>query len=176
MQDELMVAQNRTNETLTAVICRVCGDKVGEKDQIVKCDKCQTPHHRECWKYNGKCSVFGCGNLTFISNQEEKIGVSEPCTHCQRPIVKTEEECADCSKGHCHKRHHTKINEDRIQETSRNKFRLSSVFRKIVPWIPLAIFLLGFVIPENYQPILLWLIAASMIFIPIYLIKTDPKD
>jgi len=27
----------------------------------LRCERCRTPHHRECWEYTGKCSIFGCG-------------------------------------------------------------------------------------------------------------------
>ena len=40
--------------------CLVCGDPVSS--QRVDCRQCRTPHHRECWDYIGKCSVFGCGS------------------------------------------------------------------------------------------------------------------
>jgi len=42
------------------VVCRVCGDAIGETP--LRCARCGTPHHRECWEYAGKCSIFGCGS------------------------------------------------------------------------------------------------------------------
>ena len=41
------------------VVCRVCGEGIGETP--LRCGRCATPHHRECWEYAGKCSIFGCG-------------------------------------------------------------------------------------------------------------------
>lgn len=41
-----------------AAFCPVCGDPVGEEP--VRCLRCSTPHHGECWDYVGACSVFGC--------------------------------------------------------------------------------------------------------------------
>lgn len=39
-------------------ICQVCGEEVtGNK---VICRRCRTPHHRDCWEYNGGCSVYAC--------------------------------------------------------------------------------------------------------------------
>ncbi len=43
------------------LVCQVCGEGVGERE-IVKCEKCETPHHRDCWDYAGQCSTFGCGS------------------------------------------------------------------------------------------------------------------
>ena len=42
-----------------SVCCLVCGDPI--KDQVVFCRTCRTPHHRECWDYFGRCSVYACG-------------------------------------------------------------------------------------------------------------------
>ena len=37
--------------------CHVCG-------QVI-CRKCRTPHHRECWRYNRGCAVYGCLSRIF---------------------------------------------------------------------------------------------------------------
>ena len=31
------------------------------------CSLCRTPHHRDCWRYAGHCSVFGCGGRDLAS-------------------------------------------------------------------------------------------------------------
>ena len=43
--------------------CRICGNPL--ETRTVRCARCQTPHHRDCWKYNGKCSIYACGGSTF---------------------------------------------------------------------------------------------------------------
>ena len=40
--------------------CQVCGSELG--GNVVKCRRCGTPHHADCWKYTGRCSTFGCGS------------------------------------------------------------------------------------------------------------------
>ncbi len=40
------------------VTCQICGECIADK--FVTCEKCQTPHHPDCWEYNGGCSIFGC--------------------------------------------------------------------------------------------------------------------
>jgi hypothetical protein len=45
-------------------VCQVCGSRI-PADVRVFCRKCRTPHHKECWEYNGKCSTFGCGEERF---------------------------------------------------------------------------------------------------------------
>jgi hypothetical protein len=38
--------------------CQICGSAMVER--LVYCAKCGTPHHEECWTYNGACSTYGC--------------------------------------------------------------------------------------------------------------------
>lgn len=50
--------------------CEVCGGPANsEKDglTIIYCAKCDIPHHIDCWKYNKKCSIFGCGETKYVS-------------------------------------------------------------------------------------------------------------
>ena len=44
-------AKNKAN-------CPVCGCQCEDEPHI--CDRCQTPHHQECWDYSGGCAIFGC--------------------------------------------------------------------------------------------------------------------
>ncbi len=38
--------------------CRVCGDTL--IGRLHACDRCETPHHDDCWDYNGGCAVYAC--------------------------------------------------------------------------------------------------------------------
>ena len=38
--------------------CPVCREALAGR--VVFCRACGTPHHRDCWRYVGKCSMFGC--------------------------------------------------------------------------------------------------------------------
>ncbi len=40
-------------------MCRVCGCAVTAP--VARCASCRTPHHQDCWDYNGGCSVYACG-------------------------------------------------------------------------------------------------------------------
>jgi hypothetical protein len=46
--------------------CQICGDSI--LTDLVFCRTCKTPHHADCWQYNGTCSTYGCAE-----------------THCDRP-------------------------------------------------------------------------------------------
>lgn len=45
--------------------CPVCGDQI--EDELVFCSRCKTPHHRECWNYNGRCATYACGELNYAA-------------------------------------------------------------------------------------------------------------
>jgi hypothetical protein len=45
--------------------CRVCGTAMEPDRPLVACNKCQTPHHKDCWAYIGKCSILHCGETNY---------------------------------------------------------------------------------------------------------------
>jgi hypothetical protein len=53
---------------LGEVICKVCGDEI-EQDMVC-CQRCKTPHHHDCWTYNGACSVYGCLETRFVAPRQ----------------------------------------------------------------------------------------------------------
>jgi hypothetical protein len=44
-------------------ICQVCGEVVAA--DMVFCRRCRTPHHLDCWQYNGSCSIYGCRETRY---------------------------------------------------------------------------------------------------------------
>jgi hypothetical protein len=56
--------------------CRVCGDPIGA--DIVYCRLCHTPHHHECWLYNGSCSIYGCGEKRYWTGQRAVRRLAAP--------------------------------------------------------------------------------------------------
>ena len=50
--------------------CSVCGDPIGA--DIVYCRICNTPHHHECWIYNGVCAVYGCGERKYLAGRRAR--------------------------------------------------------------------------------------------------------
>lgn len=44
--------------------CLVCGESI-HPQAMVKCVRCSTPHHLDCFRYVGQCAVFGCGMDMF---------------------------------------------------------------------------------------------------------------
>ena len=41
-------------------VCQVCGSAVLPENRVY-CRRCRTPHHRDCWEFNGQCSTYACG-------------------------------------------------------------------------------------------------------------------
>ena len=41
-------------------VCQVCGAKIPQEVRLY-CRRCRTPHHKDCWEFNGQCSTYACG-------------------------------------------------------------------------------------------------------------------
>lgn len=55
-------------------ICPYCRTEVGSSaEERMDCPGCGTPHHPDCFKENGGCTVFGCSSAPL---DEPKINVS----------------------------------------------------------------------------------------------------
>lgn len=49
-------------------ICPYCQAPLKSGADIVVCDECEQPHHRECWNFNSACTTYGCrGNAVSPS-------------------------------------------------------------------------------------------------------------
>ncbi|MBV8880604.1 MAG: hypothetical protein JO332_11600 [Planctomycetaceae bacterium] len=46
------------------VVCQICGSKIEPEAKVV-CRRCGTPHHEDCWAFNGRCSTYACGEKRF---------------------------------------------------------------------------------------------------------------
>ena len=46
-------------------LCPVCAWTMTEG--VVRCEKCSTPHHDECWRYVGQCSTYACKGRRFLA-------------------------------------------------------------------------------------------------------------
>lgn len=44
--------------------CLVCATLL-ERD-VVRCKKCRTPHHDDCWRYARRCATYGCGERRWV--------------------------------------------------------------------------------------------------------------
>jgi hypothetical protein len=55
---------------LSEAICQICGEKIEE--DVVFCRRCRTPHHQDCWEYNGACSTYGCRETQYMRPQSRR--------------------------------------------------------------------------------------------------------
>ncbi|HVR86536.1 MAG TPA: RING finger protein [Planctomycetota bacterium] len=49
-------------------VCQICGSKITAETKVV-CRRCSTPHHEDCWEFNGRCSTYACGEKRFASKK-----------------------------------------------------------------------------------------------------------
>ena len=61
--------------------CLVCGDSL-EARMVVFCVACDTPHHPDCWSYNGRCATFACG---CVDAAPQPGGAATPRFDLERP-------------------------------------------------------------------------------------------
>ena len=54
-------------------ICQVCGEEVTDDQNIVHCSYCRTPHHEDCWEYNGRCTIYGCRSTQCTRPAKKRI-------------------------------------------------------------------------------------------------------
>jgi hypothetical protein len=48
--------------------CGVCGEAVTAN--LVRCRRCEAPHHRDCWDFVGGCSIYGCGCKSVLGGEQ----------------------------------------------------------------------------------------------------------
>jgi tetratricopeptide (TPR) repeat protein len=44
-------------------LCPYCQNRIAADSEATICPACNTPHHTECWNYNGGCTTFGCREM-----------------------------------------------------------------------------------------------------------------
>ncbi len=105
----------KTQETRN---CPFCLDAVLASQEQVRCPKCGVAHHADCWKANGRCSVYGCDGWAVwnqaISERiapaaEEAVLVDNPskekqpeafrCIKCGAPVGPKQVVCWECRKN-----------------------------------------------------------------------------
>ena len=51
-------------QAIEEAICQICGEDITV--EMVVCQRCNTPHHHDCWQYYGSCAVYGCGETRCV--------------------------------------------------------------------------------------------------------------
>ena len=57
--------------------CPVCGGELSF--EVITCQDCHTPHHKECWDYVGHCAIFGChqSERALIPRENNALALSK---------------------------------------------------------------------------------------------------
>ena len=60
----------------TEIHCPVCATVIKNEPRL--CERCETPHHHDCWEYAGGCALFGCrpGKRALINNDTAALVAS----------------------------------------------------------------------------------------------------
>ncbi len=82
--------------------CPVCGKPFSADDDVVVCPDCGAPHHRVCWKREGRCHFSDTHGTTqqwtrekaqYTTSEKENI-----CPHCGYTNTHFSEFCSHCGK------------------------------------------------------------------------------
>lgn len=84
--------------------CPFCASAVAPKgDDVVRCPRCKTPHHKECFAENGGCGMYGCEAQALPSVREaaappaRRKGADEKyCSECAAVIKAKAVICPAC--------------------------------------------------------------------------------
>jgi Prokaryotic RING finger family 1/Protein of unknown function (DUF3137) len=49
-------------------VCQICDSAIDPESRVV-CRRCNTPHHQDCWEWNGQCSTYACGEKRFATKK-----------------------------------------------------------------------------------------------------------
>jgi hypothetical protein len=77
--------------------CPVCGCELGT--DTISCHLCVSPHHTDCWNYNGGCATFGCPEGINQAKAKELARV-DTCPVCSRPPTGATVRCRNCENIH----------------------------------------------------------------------------
>lgn len=60
----------------TGKSCPFCRFPIKERDEVVACGECHSPHHEDCWEENGGCAVSGCAGAPESAGSGSSSGGS----------------------------------------------------------------------------------------------------
>ena len=54
--------------------CPVCASQID--GEVHACERCDTPHHVDCWEYAGGCAIFGCVPSEIVRTKGQELDLS----------------------------------------------------------------------------------------------------
>jgi hypothetical protein len=83
-------------ESAVSARCPICGQALW--GDPVYCQRCNTPHHVDCWRFAGQCAIYACGSQLAANSITESLQVEltaiEPVStlpHVRKEISAAEE-------------------------------------------------------------------------------------
>ena len=58
---------NNINETSIRrkFICNYCLNEIEDGEEVIFCDRCESPYHIDCWEENHRCATYGCNCSSY---------------------------------------------------------------------------------------------------------------
>ena len=90
--------------------CPYCQSETARGAAVVRCAKCDTPYHADCWRENGGCAVYGCASKACIPPLPPTPPRSGPrppvaqsagelrCPNCYARIQPHDDRCISCGR------------------------------------------------------------------------------
>lgn len=89
--------------------CPYCLSPIADNEEKIRCPVCGVAHHAECWRMNGKCSVYGCEGWQAWSSEisdkiapkiRDEIDIDATGTETEKQVrtVSTGPLCIECGK------------------------------------------------------------------------------
>lgn len=89
--------------TTVTPTCPFCRTAVEGAETPVRCPDCGSAYHRDCWKENGGCGVYGCSQVPTVEKRtalETPMSFwgqeNKPCPACGREILAAAVRCRHC--------------------------------------------------------------------------------
>jgi hypothetical protein len=66
-QSGIEILDDAPPEAAADPLCQVCGHRIPGQARV-QCRRCRTPHHSDCWSFNGGCATFACGEKAHLKS------------------------------------------------------------------------------------------------------------
>jgi len=63
--------------------CQICGQAIINAEDATSCAACHTPYHPDCWRYQPRCAIYGCGSRAYL---QPSTGAHQVIETTQREI------------------------------------------------------------------------------------------